>query len=265
LVIDEGGSFIIPILSGHFGGGNELATVIAERIGATPVITTATDVNGLFAVDVFARKNQLEICNREGIETISSAILAGEEVTIAIHSDQLILQYHDFLPKELTFVPYSLKNHVSILISPYDADRGLAELQLCPKAYVIGIGCRRGKSFEEIDAFVKRQITEAGVMWEAVLAIASIDRKQDELGLLEFSKYYELLFHTFTSETLKSVDGEFLSSSFVEEQVGVDNVCERAAMAVCGESGKLVMKKAAENGITVAIAEKRWSVIFDEA
>lgn len=275
LVIDEKGGFIIPILSGHYGGGNELAKVLAEKINATPVITTATDVNGLFAVDVFAKQNNLVIINREGIERISSSVLAGEEVTIAIYSDlpvpdlegslyAPIVPYKGCLPKELTFVSYSDERQVSILISPFVADKGKAILQLCPKGYIIGIGCRRGKSFEEIEKFIKQEVVQLGIMWEAIIGIASIDRKKDEIGLVEFSKRYGLPFQTFTSGTLKKVEGEFRASSFVTEQVGVDNVCERAAMAACQENGKLVRKKTAFDGITVAIAEKKWSVIFDE-
>ena len=59
VVIDEQGSYAISLLSGHLGGANELTEFAAESIGAQPVITTGTDVNHTFAVDVFARKNNL--------------------------------------------------------------------------------------------------------------------------------------------------------------------------------------------------------------
>ena len=78
LVSDEKGRFIISLMSGHVGGGNRLSLVLAEAIGAQPVITTATDGRGLFAVDVFAAENGLQISDRTAAKMISARILAGE-------------------------------------------------------------------------------------------------------------------------------------------------------------------------------------------
>ena len=73
------GDSIIPILSGHVGGANEIAEKIATEMGAIPVITTATDINGKFAVDLFAKRNGLHIENRDGIAKVSSKVLAGKQ------------------------------------------------------------------------------------------------------------------------------------------------------------------------------------------
>lgn len=67
LVMDEQGQYVIPLLSGHVGGANELAVRLAGELGAVPVITTATDLHGSFAVDLFAKRNDLWIHNREGL------------------------------------------------------------------------------------------------------------------------------------------------------------------------------------------------------
>ncbi|SHO44214.1 cobalt-precorrin 5A hydrolase [Anaerocolumna xylanovorans] len=258
LVMDEAGRFVIPVLSGHYGGANELAEEIAEALSATAVITTATDVNGLFAVDVFARKNNLAICGRSGIEKVSSAVLNGERVTVAVAEE-----YTGQVPKELTFVSYPTEGKVSVVISPFIENSERADLQLCPKAYVIGVGCKRGKSFKEIEKIINKQLERAGLRIEAVAALASIDRKKEEAGLLQYAKEYKLPFLTFSGELLSGTRGEFTSSSFVKEQVGVDNVCERSAMAACGEDGEIILPKYAENGITISIAKKKWSVAFD--
>lgn len=80
LVMDELGQFCIPLLSGHVGGANELAETISQLTGSQAVITTATDVNHQFAVDVFARKNGVKIADRELAKEISAELLTGRKV-----------------------------------------------------------------------------------------------------------------------------------------------------------------------------------------
>ena len=77
---DEAGHFCIPLLSGHVGGANELAERMAGWLNGIPVITTATDVNGVFAVDVFAARNGLCITDRKEAKEISAWLLDGGEV-----------------------------------------------------------------------------------------------------------------------------------------------------------------------------------------
>ncbi len=259
LVVDEAGQFVIPLLSGHFGGACELAEEIAGIMGMTAVITTATDVNQMFAVDVFARQNHLVICNREGIKEISAAVLAKEKVSFAIDGS-----YEGRLPEELTLAKPGEKN-VSILLSPYEKEEITAVLYLVPRVFVIGIGCRRGKTAAEIEAAVDEYLKQTKIRAEAVAGIASIDVKKEEKGLCELSENYDWRFQTFSKEELESVPGDYKASSFVKSMVGVDNVCERAAMAACKEGAELVLGKQVQNGITVAIAMRKWSVLFDEA
>ena len=95
--------------------------------------------------------------------------------------------------------------------------------------------------------------------------MASIDRKSEEPGICELTEKYGLTFLCYTAEELTSVPGNFTPSAFVKSQVGVDNVCERAAMAAAGAGGRLRLGKTAVNGITLAVAERQWSVRFDEA
>lgn len=272
LVMDEQGSFVIPILAGHVGGANELALSLAERMGSTPVITTATDLNHCFAVDLFARRNALHIVNKEGIAKVSSRILAGEEVTMAVEEGHLREEEAQTLrgrrgsrktniPEGIRLV--STEAPVDVLVAPASYGKGRL-LTLRPKEYVIGIGCKRGKAAEQIDHFVNRALKESGISMEQVAAFASIDRKKDEEGILWMSSHYGISFVTCSAEELQQVEGNFHASEFVKSQVGVDNVCERAALRFSGPGGTLITGKQAEDGITVAIAKRRWSVSFDE-
>ena len=84
IVMDQRGRHVIPLLSGHMGGANEIARNLADRVGAEVILTTATDVEDLFAVDVFARRNGFCICDRAGIRRISQRLLEGEKIRLAI-------------------------------------------------------------------------------------------------------------------------------------------------------------------------------------
>lgn len=327
LVMDEQGRFVIPVLAGHVGGANELAVSLAERMGSTPVITTATDLNHCFAVDLFARRNALHIVNKDGIAKVSSRILAGEEVTMAVEEGHFreevqtlrgrrvsrktnipdgirlvscIPEFHTDIPIVMTEViedipavstestmnvpavsaesttdapvafsessagiPGVTESPVDILVAPASYGQGRL-LTLRPKEYVIGIGCKRGKAAEQIDHFVNRALKESGISMEQVAAFASIDRKKDEEGILWMSSHYGIPFVTYSAEELQQVEGTFHASEFVKSQVGVDNVCERAALRFSGPDGILITGKQAEDGITAAIVKRIWSVSFDE-
>lgn len=271
LVMDEQGRFVIPVLAGHVGGANELAISLAERMGSTPVITTATDLNHCFAVDLFAKRNALHIVNKEGIAKVSSRILAGEEVTMAVEEGHFREEAQTLRGRRVsrkTNIPegirlVSTEAPVDVLVAPASYGKGRL-LTLRPKEYVIGIGCKRGKAAEQIDHFVNRALKESGISMEQVAAFASIDQKKDEEGILWMSSHYGISFVTCSAEELQQVEGNFHASEFVKSQVGVDNVCERAALRFSGPGGTLITGKQAEDGITVAIAKRRWSVSFDE-
>lgn len=241
LVIDEGGSFVIPILSGHVGGANELALEAADAIGAQPVITTATDVSGAFSVDVFAKENDLRIANRDGIAKVSSTALEGKPVTICIK---------DFPPE----------GPVDVLVTDADEAKGLrdaASIVLCPKRYAIGIGCRKGKTYEELRAFAEEVLSENGIDLSDAGCIATIDIKKDEEGLRRLSQAWRMPLITFDAELLAKAEGEFSHSDTVLEKVGVDNVCERAAVIAAGRGSQIKVKKTARDGMTIAVAEKK--------
>lgn len=241
IVIDENGDYVIPLLSGHVGGANSLAAEIADALGAQPVITTATDVSRAFSVDVFAKENGLKIANREGIAKVSSSALEGKPVTICIK---------DYPPEE----------PVDVLITDEEAAEGLrdsAKIVLCPKNYAIGMGCRRGRSFEELKAFAEEVLQDNGININDAGCIATIDVKKDEEGLKRLSQAWRMPLITFDAGLLAKAEGEFSHSETVLEKVGVDNVCERAAVLAAGRGSQLRVKKTACDGMTIAVAERK--------
>ncbi len=261
LVVDENGQYVIPLLSGHVGGANELAVSIAEKMGAKPVITTATDINAQFAIDLFAKKNGLIIVDKEGIARVSSKVLAGKSIAMSVEPGHLEKDVK--LPKGIELVEYPPLQEVDVAITSEDRVIETAIL-LRPKEYAVGIGCRKGKEVEKIEDFIRSHLKKAGISPAQVFGMASITVKKDEPGLLSWSRKERLPFVTYTAEELRHVEGDFHKSEFVREQIGVDNVCERAALKLCGSGGRLVYEKHAGDGMTIAVAKREWRVRFDE-
>ena len=253
IVVDELGHFAIPVLSGHIGGANELALKIADILGAVPVITTATDINDVFAVDTWAKSQSLRILNPECIKLVSSKLLKGEKVHVK--SDYLI---GGKLPQNIQINDLKDLNEYDVIITYRSDDiektRDGNILFLIPTIITAGIGCRKGVEPELIEKSVLNALNKENCHVLSLKSIASIDKKADENGILEFAGKYGLPFNTYSAEELNSLEGEFTKSDFVKSVVSVDNVCERSAIAE--SKGELIRRKDAGNGVTVALAIK---------
>lgn len=240
--VDEEGRFAVPLLSGHVGGANELALRVAELTGGQAAVSTATDVNGLFAVDVWAKGNGLVITDRALAKEVSAALLEGKAVGFA--SD-----WGHPCPAGLTQGPAEIGVWVTARTG---AGPFSQTLRLAPKGLILGVGCRRGTERAAIEEAAAEAL--AGYEPLAVAAVATIDLKKDEPGLLAFCAARGLPLLTFSAGELSAVAGDFTPSDFVKGVTGVDNVCERAAAAA---GGRIVVPKLAKNGVTASVAEKR--------
>lgn len=288
LVMDEMGQFVIPLLSGHVGRANAWALEIEQRFyertlngqirsekeySPKAVITTATDVNHTFSVDVFAWENGLEILNRKGIQEVSKRVLEGQKIRFFVEegmefTGELPCTYRiSYIPKEDSAdEDNDQKEHVDcdvLIIHPdskrvsYATEDGKI-LVLRVKPYVIGVGCKKGTPVDKLSAFIESQVDLSEVS-----AVASIDLKAKEYGLVQFVQQAALPFLTYSAKTLKMVSGDFSESHFVQEITGVSNVCERAAMAAA-EDGVLLQKKIAKDGMTLAIAKRRVNLTWQK-
>ena len=253
LVIDELSRFVIPILSGHLGGANSLAAQLAERLGATAVITTATDINGIFAVDEWAARSNCAIANIGAVKHVSSALLRGEAV--GFHSD---FEFNGELPRGFC-TREATKNKVIVSIHEGSANDENT-LQIVPQIVTLGIGCRRGISAKAIRSFVFAVLCAANISPLAVECVASIDVKRDEAAILALAAELHAETRFFTAAELNSAKGGFTTSNFVAKTVGTGNVCERAA--ALASRGKLIIRKTMRDGITVAAAVRTWRVEF---
>ena len=246
LVIDELGRYVIPLLSGHVGGANELANYIGEALSAAPIITTATDINGTLAVDIFAKKNNLLISSRKLAKDVSAALLDNN--CIDIDSDIKSIDVKE-LKKKLNPKNKACDIKVRITDRIYDD----TVLTLIPKNLYIGVGCKKNTDADKMWDFVNDIFRLEGLDIRAVKSIGSIDIKRDEYAVKNLANRLNVPFLTFTKDELNSVSGDFFESEFVRKTVGVGNVCERA---VCIQCNNLIVKKTAREGMTVAIGRE---------
>jgi cobalt-precorrin 5A hydrolase len=253
VVIDEHGTFAVPVLSGHLGGANELTYAICEQIGAIPVITTATDINRKFAVDVWSKISGCVIGNISKIKSISSAILSGGKVGIV--SD---FEMFGTLPEQV-IQDTTLKTGICVSLSetknPFEIT-----LNAIPKIVTIGVGCRKNTDTTAFESYLLETLKKGDISIKSVIGLSSIDLKKSERCILKFCEKYDIPFHTYSAQELASVPGDFTVSEFVKKTTGVGNICERSALY--RNSGELLVKKQSKDGMTVAVACKKWRCIF---
>lgn len=263
LVADECGKHVISLLSGHLGGANELALLSAGILGAQPIVTTATDLHSRFAVDVFAKKNGCDIVNMKVAKEVSAALLAGEKV--GFYSE---FPWTGELPEGIVLcnksgqtTAESFKLGIAVTVHTHCTPFS-STLQIIPKVITLGMGCRRNKDVDGIGKAALKCFAEADIFSQAVEKLTSISIKKDEPGLLAFAENRKIPFLTFEGEELMQVEGEFTPSSFVKSVTGVDNVCERSAVLGAAK-GKLIKRKSGEDGVTTALAVRKWEVHFE--
>ena len=225
LVLDERGQYVIPLLSGHIGGANALARRVAALTGGAAAITTATDVNGLVAVDEWAAENGCAIENLGAVKHVSAAVLEGRPVGVAVTN-------------RLQPAPWPVT------------------LWLRPRDLALGAGCKRGSDPAAMASAAADFLEGAGVSPLSLCAVASIDLKRDEGALIALAERYGIPFVTFGADALRAAPGRFSASDRVLEVTGVDNVCERAAVLAAG-NGVLLRSKARYPGMTFALAQRR--------
>ena len=201
VVVDELGRYAIPVLSGHLGGANALARQIGRICGAQPVITTATDINGVFSVDTWAKRQNCAVIDSAHIKTVSGALLAGR--SIRIRSAWPI----DGAPPENVIVTDGADADVTVDITA--SGQGL---HLVPRIGVLGVGCRRGTKAETLEAAFTQWLDDCGICPESICAAATIDLKQNEAGLLAFCQKHDWPLSCYSASQLGAVEGEFSPS-----------------------------------------------------
>ncbi|WP_456433237.1 cobalt-precorrin 5A hydrolase [Thermosulfuriphilus sp.] len=244
LVIDEAGQFVISLVSGHLGGGNELAQELAAFLKATPVVTTASDVRGLPALDVWARSQGLVVENWWAMRWAQSLLVQRRSL--------LVYKEVPGLELPLGLEPTAWPETAQVVISyRMGLGRGCS-LRLYPKVLGIGIGLNRGTGGEEIVSAIVSVFEEAGLSLASAALLASAWVKRDEPGLKEAAQVLDLPLSFFDKKDLSSVAVKN-PSAVVMATIGVAAVAEPCALLATG-ARELLVPKVKVGNVTVAVA-----------
>ncbi len=258
LVVDETGRFVVPLLSGHIVGQIDWRRILPTNWAPGP-LSQPRPMCGVFLPQTHGRPNMV-LPFPISVRSKCDGGSFGSEKT-GFYSD---FPTEGQLPKGLNFIDsINTDNYPTGIAISVRKNNGPFEytLALVPRILSIGIGCRRGIPCRELRNAVSAVLEEYELYREAVCNIASVDLKADEMGLIELAETMQVPFVTYSAEELNTLDGKFSASSFVNQTVGTDNVCERAAVKAAG-NGMLIVKKQIKNGITIAIAQSKWKAVF---
>jgi precorrin-4 C11-methyltransferase len=265
VVMDEQGQNIISLLSGHKGGANALTRQVAQLLGGHAVLTTASDVQGLPALDLLGKDEGWRLAPHSQMTAVIGALVNGEAVgvvqdcgeeswlsqtapaNLTRHPDfdalrrgkpqAAVIITHRTVPSEVTAdIPHTIVYH--------------------PPVLAVGVGCNRGTPAAEIEAAIKQTLTEAGLNRHSIATLATIEDKADEVGLLEVCDQQNWPLKIFSRAEIAAIKEVPTPSPWAQKALGVPGVAEPAAMLAAHADALLVDKRKFPN-VTVAVAEIR--------
>lgn len=280
LVIDQAGQYVISLLSGHLGGGNEVAKAAAEVLGARPVITTATDVAKVPAMDMFAKNNGLTIQNIQMLKYISSAMIEKQPLTIVSQwpvCGEFPENVHVYMSE--TDGPADTAENDDVGINGPCVVAGTWQfcaqaakqclipehvpvLYLTAPVYVVGTGCKKDMDAGAYEAAFKDFVCRQGIDVRDMKGLATIELKKEEPCIHYVQEKYQVPLLVFDKAAVESIDLDNASgrrieaSAFVQAVTGVGSVSEACAYLGAG-CGEIIQGKTKYKGITFALAREK--------
>jgi cobalt-precorrin 5A hydrolase len=262
VAVDDAGRYAVSVLSGHLGGGNALTTRVAAVLGASPVITTASEAHGLPAVDLLGCNLGWRAENLAAAKIVSAALVNAEPVGTFQDAGEA-----DWWPADApslrrfeTLDGLAASNLPGIVVSDRVLPANLARpalrwVILRPRTLVLGVGASTGVAADEIESLARTTLEDAGLIWACLAGIATLDRKLAEPGIAQFAARHGLPMHGFSAVALAAVPVPHPSAT-VARHVATPSVCEAAAVLAAG-GGSLVATKRKSARATVAVARRQ--------
>jgi len=256
VVMDERGEHVISLLSGHLGGANDLTRRLAAILGASAVITTATDVNQMAALDTLAAKLDATTQNfRQTVKTVNQMLVSQKRVGLwwdrDFAPDAEQFDTRGFIAVDRLDALPTLDALVCITLRDALPPQAIPLYKLVPKRVVAGIGCRRDTPPHIVATLLNQQLAANHFDPLALCAIGSVSLKQDEPALLELAQRCQIPFNIFSVDQLAEHDQRFPASEFVRLTVGVGSVSQPAAWLM--SDGNLVGDTLREQGVTITL------------
>lgn len=255
LNIDDNGNFVISMLSGHLGGANQLTSKIAKLINAIPVVTTSTDVNKKLGIDVLARDLYLSIDNTKEILYLNKSILENKKVYFTLNKHGNHDYLYDYLSNNTLEIDVSFNFSTKINEGEIEVKYDNHKIVLKPRIIVIGIGCKRGKTSNEIKKAIHIVLNDLKINISRINMLSSAEIKKDEKGILDLSEELNIPVNFVELDKLKLFkSNDIQKSDFVMKKFGIPGVCEPSALITAGYDSKLIYKKTAFDGVTISVA-----------
>ena len=268
LVVDDRAQFVISVLSGHVGGANAFTEEVARIFGAMPVITTASDVGKTIPVDILGRELGWTLEGEANVTRASAAVVNEEPIAFIQETGEKTWWTRDTpLPPQIrrfasldevggaVFGAYLIVSDRVLDLPPPVASRSVIYR---PKSLVLGMGCDRGASFEEVDGLIKETLSRHGLALASVKAVATIEQKRDEPALLRLCETYRWEFKVYTKDELVDVQAVENPSETVRKWVGVPSVSEAASLVYAG-ADRLLVPKVKSTKATLAVSRMAFS------
>lgn len=247
LLIDDNANYVISLLSGHFGGANDLTIKISSLLKSQPVITTSTDVNNKLGIDSIAKRFYCNLENPKNIKYINRALVDSKKVELILPRslDYIITdEIHDSY--NVTF-----DDLLDCIIAEYDNHQVI----LHPRQMVMGIGARRDISSDKVKYAINQACKILNIPPSRIDFFATADVKANEKGILINAEYYNKQLKIVDMSEIKNFqDNSISESDFVMKQFGVKGVCEPASLIANGNASNLIFKKTAYDGVTIAVS-----------
>jgi cobalt-precorrin 5A hydrolase / cobalt-factor III methyltransferase / precorrin-3B C17-methyltransferase len=241
--VDDARRFVVALVGGHGGGANVLAGRVADTLGATPVVTTASDALEIPVLDFFGSKLDFRLEKGSSLAAVGAALVSGERVNLVSERRWPLGPLSENVERAEEPEP------PLILISDRLVDVPRPAVIYRPPSLVVGVGCSRGVGVMEILDLIHSSLAEPRLSEKSIAYLASIEAKSDEAGLLAAAAELGVPLRFYAAEVLSAIEVPN-PSPVVENAVGTPSVAEASVLA---SGAELVVEKQKSENATVAV------------